>query len=79
MNIQVGPNTPNMSQLESKQRQYTFNDLVKITNNFNTVLGRGAFGTVYHGFIDDTQVAVKMLSSSAVRGYQQFVAEACGH
>ncbi|XP_061356610.1 probable LRR receptor-like serine/threonine-protein kinase At1g05700 [Gastrolobium bilobum] len=69
------PNTPNGTQLESKQRQYTFNDLVKFTNNFERVLGRGGFGTVYHGFIDDTEVAVKILSPSAVRGYQQFVSE----
>ncbi|XP_061356605.1 probable LRR receptor-like serine/threonine-protein kinase At1g05700 [Gastrolobium bilobum] len=75
VNIHVEPNTPNGSQLESKKRQYTFNDLVKITNNFERVLGRGGFGTVYHGFIDDTEVAVKILSPSAVRGYQQFVSE----
>ncbi|KAK7294289.1 hypothetical protein RJT34_17176 [Clitoria ternatea] len=77
MHIHVEPNTPSVSvsQLESKQRQYTFNELVKITKNFERVLGRGGFGKVYHGFIDDTQVAVKMLSLSAVRGYEQFLAE----
>jgi hypothetical protein len=32
---------------------------------------------VYHGYVDDTQVAVKMLSPSSVQGYQQFQAEAC--
>jgi hypothetical protein len=32
---------------------------------------------VYHGYVDDTQVAVKMLSQSSVQGYQQFQAEAC--
>ncbi|KAJ1420257.1 Serine-threonine/tyrosine-protein kinase, catalytic domain [Sesbania bispinosa] len=67
VNSHVEPNTPNVSQLESKQRQYTFNELTKITKNFDTILGRGGFGTVYHGLIDDTQVAVKMLSSSSVK------------
>ncbi|XP_072059938.1 probable LRR receptor-like serine/threonine-protein kinase At1g05700 isoform X2 [Arachis hypogaea] len=63
------------SELESKQRQYSFNEVVKMTNNFDRILGRGGFGTVYHGFIEDIQVAVKMLSLSSVHGYQQFVAE----
>ncbi|OIW18136.1 hypothetical protein TanjilG_00335 [Lupinus angustifolius] len=39
------------------------------------ILGRGGFGPVYHGFIDGIEVAVKMLSQSSVRGYQQFLAE----
>ncbi|KAJ1420261.1 Serine-threonine/tyrosine-protein kinase, catalytic domain [Sesbania bispinosa] len=60
VNSQVEPNTPNESQLESKQRQYTFNDLTIITNNFDRILGRGGFGTVYHGLIDDTQVKLLM-------------------
>ncbi|XP_052110577.1 probable LRR receptor-like serine/threonine-protein kinase At1g05700 isoform X2 [Arachis duranensis] len=63
------------SELESKQRQYSFNEVVEMTNNFDRILGRGGFGTVYHGFIEDIQVAVKMLSLSSVHGYQQFVAE----
>ncbi|XLQ98793.1 hypothetical protein S83_064992, partial [Arachis hypogaea] len=63
------------SELESKQRQYSFNEVVKMTNNFDRILGRGGFGTVYHGFIEDIQVAVKMLSLSSVHGYRQFVAE----
>ncbi|KAK7255516.1 hypothetical protein RIF29_28929 [Crotalaria pallida] len=75
VNVHVETNTPIESQLESKKRQYSYDDLVKITNNFERVLGRGGFGPVYHGFIDDIQVAVKMLSQSSVQGYQQFVAE----
>ncbi|RDX77365.1 LRR receptor-like serine/threonine-protein kinase IOS1, partial [Mucuna pruriens] len=79
VNIDVETNTPNGSEFESKQRQYTFNDLVKITDNFTRIIGRGGFGKVYHGLIDDTQVAVKMLSPSSVRGYEQFLAEASDH
>ncbi len=60
---------------ESIQRQFTYSDLLKITNNFTRVLGKGGFGKVYHGYIDDTEVAVKMLSPSSVQGYQQFEAE----
>ncbi|KAK2406290.1 LRR receptor serine/threonine-protein kinase IOS1 [Trifolium repens] len=75
-NSHVHSNTPNESQqLESKQRQYTFDEVDEITNNLNRILGRGGFGTVYYGLIDDTEVAVKMLSKSSVQGYQQFLAE----
>ncbi|PON51005.1 Tyrosine-protein kinase [Trema orientale] len=62
---------------ESKKRQFTNSEVLKITNNFERILGKGGFGTVYHGFIDDTQVAVKLLSPSSIQGYQQFQAEAC--
>ncbi|KAK2406292.1 putative LRR receptor serine/threonine-protein kinase [Trifolium repens] len=65
----------NESQLESKQRQYTYDEVDEITNNLNRILGRGGFGTVYYGLIDDIEVAVKMLSKSSVQGYQQFLAE----
>ncbi|XLU29456.1 hypothetical protein S245_065522, partial [Arachis hypogaea] len=63
------------SELENKQREYSFNEVVNMTNNFDRILGRGGFGTVYHGFIEDIEVAVKMLSLSSVQGYQQFIAE----
>ncbi|CAN6570815.1 unnamed protein product [Malus baccata var. baccata] len=60
---------------ESKKRQFTYLDVLQITNNFQTIIGRGGFGKVYHGFVDDTQVAVKMLSPTSGQGYQQFQAE----
>lgn len=46
-----------------------------MTNNFERILGKGGFGTVYHGYSDDCQVAVKMLSPSSAQGYKQFQAE----
>ncbi|MBA0779349.1 hypothetical protein Gotri_003608, partial [Gossypium trilobum] len=47
----------------------------RMTNNFQRVLGKGVFGTVFHGCFNDTQVAVKMLSESLAQGYKQFHAE----
>ena len=47
-----------------------------MTNNFERILGKGGFGTVYHGLIDNVQVAVKILSASSAQGFQQFQAEA---
>ncbi|ONI15672.1 hypothetical protein PRUPE_3G054500 [Prunus persica] len=72
------PQQPNnqIDSFESKKRQFTYSDVLRITNNFQTkVLGRGGFGKVYHGYVDDTQVAVKMLSPTSGQGYQQFQAE----
>ncbi|GMN40749.1 hypothetical protein TIFTF001_009968 [Ficus carica] len=64
--------------LEAGKRQFTYADIPRITNNFDRVIGKGGFGTVYHGHVGDTQVAVKMLSRSSVQGYQQFQSEARG-
>lgn len=49
-------------------------EVLSMTRNFERVVGKGGFATVYHGWIDDTEVAVKMLSPSA-QGYLQFQAE----
>ncbi|KAI3671614.1 hypothetical protein L1987_87353 [Smallanthus sonchifolius] len=62
--------------LETRKKKYTYSEVQNITNNFNVVLGKGAFGTVYHGKIGDTQVAVKMLSKSSLQGDKEFQAEA---
>ncbi|XP_060671305.1 LRR receptor-like serine/threonine-protein kinase IOS1 isoform X2 [Ziziphus jujuba] len=62
--------------VESMKQQFTWAEIQSITNNFERVLGKGGFGTIYHGYINnDTQVAVKVLSASSFRGYQQFHAE----
>ncbi|KAK8469752.1 hypothetical protein PHAVU_005G163901 [Phaseolus vulgaris] len=61
--------------LQGKSQMYSYNDVLQITNNFNKIIGKGGFGTVYLGFIDEIPVAVKMLSPSAVHGYQQFQGE----
>ncbi|KAJ0008126.1 hypothetical protein Pint_29516 [Pistacia integerrima] len=67
---------------ESRNRQFTYSDVLSITKNFDRVLGKGGFGTVYYGFLDEnyryldhTEVAVKMLSPSSTQGYKEFHAE----
>ncbi|XP_048551473.1 LOW QUALITY PROTEIN: receptor-like protein kinase At3g21340, partial [Triticum urartu] len=60
-----------------ENRRFTYKDLEKITNNFQRVLGRGGFGYVYDGFLEDgTQVAVKLRSHSSHQGVKEFLAEA---
>lgn len=61
--------------LELKKQQFTYSEILSITNNFERILGKGGFGTVYHGYHNDSQVAVKMLSRSSAQGYKQFRAE----
>ncbi|PON88030.1 Mitogen-activated protein kinase kinase kinase [Trema orientale] len=63
------------SALEPKNHQFTYSEIISITNNFEKKVGIGGFGTVYHGYLNDTQVAVKMLSKSSAQGYKEFQAE----
>ncbi|XP_040971191.1 probable LRR receptor-like serine/threonine-protein kinase At4g29180 isoform X2 [Gossypium hirsutum] len=63
--------------LPSKNRQFTYAEVLNITNNFQDVIGKGGFGTVFRGNMKDgTQVAVKMLSTSSKQGSKEFQAEA---
>lgn len=62
--------------LRLESRQFTYEELKMITNNFERVLGRGGFGYVYDGFLEDgTQVAVKLRSQSSNQGVKEFLAE----
>lgn len=64
------------SSLQLENRCFTYKDLEMITNNFQRVLGRGGFGDVYDGFLEDgTQVAVKLRSDSSNQGVKEFLAE----
>ncbi|XP_022777210.1 putative leucine-rich repeat receptor-like serine/threonine-protein kinase At2g19230 [Durio zibethinus] len=61
--------------LESKNRLFTYAEVRRITGNFERILGRGKHGTVYRGYLDDTPVAVKMLSLLSVQSYKHFQEE----
>ncbi|CAL4894506.1 unnamed protein product [Urochloa decumbens] len=65
------------SSLHLENRRFTYKELEMITNNFQHVLGRGGFGKVYNGFLEDgTQVAVKLRSQSSNQGVKEFLSEA---
>ena len=61
---------------EKNSRRFTYSEVIKMTNNFQRVLGEGGFGMVYHGSVKASkQVAVKVLSQSSTQGYKEFKAE----
>ncbi|XP_023756166.1 probable LRR receptor-like serine/threonine-protein kinase At4g29180 [Lactuca sativa] len=64
------------TRLEIRKQHYTYSEIENMTNNFSVVIGNGGFGIVYHGYIGDTEVAVKMLSESSLQGDKEFQAEA---
>ncbi|PQM35089.1 hypothetical protein Pyn_17288 [Prunus yedoensis var. nudiflora] len=58
--------------LECKGR-FAYSEIVKITNDFASIIGRGGFGKVYLGTLtNETQVAVKLLNSSSRQGSKEF-------
>lgn len=60
----------------SKNWQYTYAEVLDISNNFEMVIGKGGFGAVYRGLMKDgKQVAVKMLSPSSSQGSTEFQTE----
>jgi len=58
-----------------KNRRFKYSEVKEMTNNFEVVLGKGGFGVVYHGFLNNEQVAVKVLSQSSTQGYKEFKTE----
>ncbi|EXB24690.1 putative LRR receptor-like serine/threonine-protein kinase [Morus notabilis] len=59
-----------------KKSQYSYAEVVEITENFQTEIGKGGFGVVYHGYMKDgTQVAIKRLSPSSSQGPREFQTE----
>ncbi|KAK7848834.1 putative leucine-rich repeat receptor-like serine/threonine-protein kinase, partial [Quercus suber] len=68
--------TAKESNIKSKNRQYSYPEVVEITNSFQTIVGEGGFGKVYLGILkDETKVAIKLLSPSSKQGYKEFQAE----
>ncbi|KAG6489793.1 hypothetical protein ZIOFF_051072 [Zingiber officinale] len=49
---------------------------VEMAFNFETIIGRGGFGTVYYGLLEDgTDVAIKLRTQSTPQGDREFLAE----
>ncbi|TQD81162.1 hypothetical protein C1H46_033272 [Malus baccata] len=66
----------NKTPVASKKFQFTYDEVLEITENFQTEIGKGGFGIVYHGYLKDgTQIAVKILSPSSSQGAREFQIE----
>ncbi|XP_073006573.1 putative leucine-rich repeat receptor-like serine/threonine-protein kinase At2g19230 [Typha latifolia] len=64
------------SQLPLESRQFMYTELENITKKFSRILGKGGFGIVFHGFLEDgNEVAVKMCSLSSEQAPNLFLAE----
>jgi len=60
----------------TENRRFTYKELEKFTNKFQRSIGKGGFGLVYYGRLEDnTEVAVKMRSESSSHGLDEFLAE----
>eukprot|EP01018_Ginkgo_biloba_P032384 Gb_02638 [translate_table: standard] len=58
------------------ERQFSFDQVVEITENFRKKLGQGGFGPVYYGKLNSgSEVAVKRLSSNSNQGVKEFLNE----
>ncbi|XP_044336121.1 senescence-induced receptor-like serine/threonine-protein kinase [Triticum aestivum] len=57
-------------------RRFTYAELKHITNDFQSVVGKGGFGTVYHGTLEnDDEVAVKVLMEKSIAESTDFLPE----
>ncbi|XVE66819.1 hypothetical protein DITRI_Ditri08aG0110200 [Diplodiscus trichospermus] len=60
----------------SMLRKYNYKETKKATDNFNTVIGHGGFGTVYKAkFSDGSVVAVKRMNTVSEQGEDDFCRE----
>ncbi|XP_028763315.1 probable LRR receptor-like serine/threonine-protein kinase At4g29180 [Neltuma alba] len=63
--------------VKHKNQSFSYSEVLRITNNFETAIGEGGFGKVYLGTLeDDTKVSVKLLSPYSRQGFKEFQSEA---
>ncbi|XP_059067363.1 probable LRR receptor-like serine/threonine-protein kinase At1g51810 isoform X2 [Cryptomeria japonica] len=56
-------------------RSFSFIEVRAMTSNFQTEIGKGGYGSVYLGCLQDKDVAVKILSDKSHKGATQFSTE----
>jgi RIO-like serine/threonine protein kinase len=59
-----------------ENREFSYRELKYITSNFSQEIGKGGFGSVYFGCLENgNSVAVKLHSDSSSQGGKEFLAE----
>lgn len=59
-----------------KNKKFTYKELKLVTANFQEEIGRGGFGAVFLGYLENgSPVAVKMRSKTSSQGDKEFLAE----
>ena len=57
---------------------YSLAEVIIATNNFKIQIGKGGFGPVYYGKLEDGQeVAIKVLELKSTQGPSEFFNEVC--
>ncbi|XP_054782626.1 LRR receptor-like serine/threonine-protein kinase IOS1 [Prosopis cineraria] len=60
----------------SRNRAFSYSEILEITDNFQNLIGHGGFGKVYFGTLkNNTPVAVKLLSQLSMQGHREFRSE----
>ncbi|CAN6356586.1 unnamed protein product [Urochloa humidicola] len=60
-----------------ENRKFTYKELKLMTANFREEIGRGGFGSVFLGYLENgSPVAIKMRSKTSSQGDKEFLAEA---
>ena len=58
-----------------ENREFSYRELKHITNNFSQEIGKGGFGAVFLGYLENgNPVAVKVRSESSSQGSKEFLA-----
>jgi hypothetical protein len=57
---------------------YSVAEVIVASDNFKTMIGKGGFGHVYYGKLEDGQeVAIKVLDVKSTQGPSEFFNEVC--
>ncbi len=57
---------------------YSLAEVIVASDNFKTLIGKGGFGHVYYGKLEDGQeVAIKVLDVKSTQGPSEFFNEVC--
>lgn len=83
---QVNPYSTNVDHLPSKGPavklstevgHVSYETVKAATNNFTMKIGQGSYGSVYRGWLNNREVAVKLNNIQSDQGHSEFITEVC--